>query len=137
MRARSGAAVWRIDVGEMLRKRLRHRSLEIQGLRAAKAGAFVFTGGQATAQDTARVIVATLPKILNISRSERNPCVGQFLERLRASGGQVLHDIPVDGFNLDHVGISLTGRLHRIQDVQASMMVTSFGKQSPCEGVLV
>ena len=31
--------------------------------------------------------------------------VGQFLERLRGSGGQVFHDIPGEGFNLDHVVI--------------------------------
>jgi len=36
-------------------------------------------------------------------------CVGQFLERLRTSGGQVFHDIPGDGFNLDHVVISPHG----------------------------
>jgi Nuclease-related domain len=36
-------------------------------------------------------------------------CVGQFLERLRASGAQVFHDIPGDGFNLDHVVISPHG----------------------------
>jgi nuclease-like protein len=36
-------------------------------------------------------------------------CVGQFLERLRASGAQVFHDIPGDGFNLDHVVISPQG----------------------------
>jgi len=35
--------------------------------------------------------------------------VGQFLERLRAVGGQVFHDIPGDGFNLDHVVISTHG----------------------------
>jgi hypothetical protein len=35
--------------------------------------------------------------------------VGQFLERLRADGGQVFHDIPGDGFNLDHVVISTHG----------------------------
>jgi Nuclease-related domain len=31
--------------------------------------------------------------------------VGQFLERLRGSGGQVFHDIPGKDFNLDHVVI--------------------------------
>jgi hypothetical protein len=36
-------------------------------------------------------------------------CVGQFLERLRASGGQVFHDVPGAGFNLDHVVISPNG----------------------------
>jgi Nuclease-related domain len=35
--------------------------------------------------------------------------VGQFLERLRDGGGQVFHDIPGDGFNLDHVVISPHG----------------------------
>jgi Nuclease-related domain len=35
--------------------------------------------------------------------------VGQFLERLRADGGQVFHDVPGDGFNLDHVVISTHG----------------------------
>lgn len=36
-------------------------------------------------------------------------CVGQFLERLRDGGGQVFHDIPAPGFNLDHVIISPHG----------------------------
>jgi hypothetical protein len=36
--------------------------------------------------------------------------VGQFLERLRDGGGQVFHDVPGDGFNLDHVVISPHGR---------------------------
>lgn len=36
-------------------------------------------------------------------------CVGQFLERLREGGGQVFHDIPSEGFNLDHVVISPQG----------------------------
>jgi hypothetical protein len=35
--------------------------------------------------------------------------VGQFLERLRDGGGQVFHDIPGEGFNLDHVVISEHG----------------------------
>jgi len=35
--------------------------------------------------------------------------VGQFLERLREGGGQVFHDIPGEGFNLDHVVISTRG----------------------------
>jgi hypothetical protein len=35
--------------------------------------------------------------------------VGQFLERLREDGGQVFHDIPGEGFNLDHVVISPRG----------------------------
>jgi hypothetical protein len=35
--------------------------------------------------------------------------VGQFLERLREDGAQVFHDIPAQGFNLDHVVISMHG----------------------------
>jgi Nuclease-related domain len=35
--------------------------------------------------------------------------VGQFLERLREVGGQVFHDVPGKGFNLDHVVISPRG----------------------------
>ena len=35
--------------------------------------------------------------------------VGQFLERLRDGGGQVFHDIPGEGINLDHVVISPHG----------------------------
>ena len=35
--------------------------------------------------------------------------VGQFLERLRAGGATVYHDVPGDGFNLDHVVIAPQG----------------------------
>jgi hypothetical protein len=35
--------------------------------------------------------------------------VGQFLERLREGGAQIFHDVPGDGFNLDHVIISPNG----------------------------
>ncbi len=35
--------------------------------------------------------------------------VGQFLERLRGEGAQVFHDIPGEGFNLDHVVIHGSG----------------------------
>jgi len=35
--------------------------------------------------------------------------VGQFLEGLRVSGARVFHDIPGDGFNLDHVVLSTHG----------------------------
>jgi hypothetical protein len=35
--------------------------------------------------------------------------VGQFLDRLRESGAQIFHDIPGEGFNLDHVMIHSTG----------------------------
>ena len=35
--------------------------------------------------------------------------VGQFLEGLRESGARIFHDVPGDGFNLDHVVISTHG----------------------------
>lgn len=35
--------------------------------------------------------------------------VGQFLEELRAKGAMVFHDIPANGFNVDHVVISPKG----------------------------
>jgi hypothetical protein len=37
--------------------------------------------------------------------------VGQYLERLRADGADVFHDVPGDGFNLDHVVLSVHGFL--------------------------
>ena len=35
--------------------------------------------------------------------------VGQFLERLRVDGARIFHDVPADGFNLDHVVIAAQG----------------------------
>jgi hypothetical protein len=35
--------------------------------------------------------------------------VGQALEELRAQGGRVFHDVPADGFNLDHVVVVSQG----------------------------
>jgi hypothetical protein len=35
--------------------------------------------------------------------------VGQFLEGLREGGARIFHDVPADGFNLDHVVISTHG----------------------------
>ena len=35
--------------------------------------------------------------------------VGQFLEQLRGSGYSVFHDIPADGFNIDHVLVGPSG----------------------------
>ncbi|MGO8976375.1 MAG: hypothetical protein ACLP0B_13775 [Steroidobacteraceae bacterium] len=54
-------------------QRVKYRALEISALHSAGVGAFVLTAGQATAQATATVILAKLPKILNIVRSERKP----------------------------------------------------------------
>ncbi len=54
-------------------QRVRHRALEMQVLTEARVGAFALTAGQATARETASVISAKLPKLLNIARSERKP----------------------------------------------------------------
>lgn len=35
--------------------------------------------------------------------------VGQFLDGLREGGARIFHDVPADGFNLDHVVISANG----------------------------
>jgi hypothetical protein len=40
---------------------------------------------------------------------EGEQAVGQYLERLREQGYQVFHDIPCDGFNIDHVCIGPAG----------------------------
>ncbi len=63
-------------------QRVRHRELEIQALNAARVGAFVLTAGQATARDTAAVIIGRLQKLVNISKSERRP----FLYTLSITG---------------------------------------------------
>jgi hypothetical protein len=75
----AGAQKWIVLMRD---QRIRHRTLEIQSLRDARVGAFVLTAGQATARETAVVMIARLPKILNICRSERKP----FLYTLGISG---------------------------------------------------
>jgi hypothetical protein len=59
-------------------QRVRYRELEKHALRDAGAGAFVFTGGQATAADTADIVCRLLRKFANINRSERKPFLFSF-----------------------------------------------------------
>jgi hypothetical protein len=59
-------------------QRVRYRELEKQALTQAGVGAFVFTGGQATANDTADIVCRRIPKFANISRSERRPFLFTF-----------------------------------------------------------
>jgi hypothetical protein len=47
-------------------------------------------------------------KALKLGR-DGEKAVGQYLELLRETGAKVFHDIPGDGFNLDHVVIHETG----------------------------
>jgi hypothetical protein len=59
-------------------QRVRYRELEKHALNQAGAGAFVFTGGQATAGDTANIVCRLLRKFANINRSERKPFLFSF-----------------------------------------------------------
>jgi hypothetical protein len=55
-------------------------------------------------------LIQARKKIRNLKLGrDGEKAVGQFLERLRTVGAQVFHDIPGDGFNLDHVVIHLSG----------------------------
>lgn len=50
------------------------------------------------------------PRMLRLKQGmDGERAVGQFLERLREQGYQVFHDVPGDGFNLDHVCIGPGG----------------------------
>lgn len=70
---------WLRIVGErgwialMRDQKVRYRTLERIALTEAGVGAFVFTGGQATAADTATVICSLLKKFAATSVSERKP----------------------------------------------------------------
>ena len=54
------------------------------------------------------VRVRTRVRLLKLGR-DGELVVGQFLEGLRVSGARVFHDIPGEGFNLDHVVLSTHG----------------------------
>ncbi len=55
-----------------------------------------------------RMILRKKLKALKLGR-DGEIAVGQYLEHLRESGAKVFHDIPGDGFNLDHVVIDKSG----------------------------
>jgi hypothetical protein len=59
-------------------KHIRHRVLEREALQVHGVGAFAFTGGQATASDTADVVQRLLPKMANIAISEPRPFIYTF-----------------------------------------------------------
>jgi hypothetical protein len=58
--------------------------------------------------------------------------VGQFLEGLRVDGARVFHDIPGEGFNLDHVVISPHGVY--VVETKTRMKPRSASAQITCEG---
>jgi hypothetical protein len=60
-------------VAVMRDQAIRRRKLERQALKSAEVAAFVYTGGQASAQETAEAIVPRLAKMAAIVRSERRP----------------------------------------------------------------
>jgi PIN like domain len=70
---------WLKEIGErgwivlMRDKAIRRRPLELQALKDGAVGAFVFTGGQATAQTTADAVTPKLTKMAAISISEPKP----------------------------------------------------------------
>lgn len=73
-------------------------------------------------------VIRTEVRQLKLGRDGER-CVGQYLERLRASNSQVFHDIPAHDFNLDHVVISI----HGIYAVETK----TFSKPSPNARVTV
>lgn len=95
VRAGASDEEWLTIVGErrwiavMRDQRIRWRRLEREALKMSGVGAFVFTGGQATARDTADTIVLKLPKLAAIACSERRP----FLYSM--SRGGTLSKIPL------------------------------------------
>lgn len=76
--------VWLTEVGRsgwiaLLRdKQIRRRPLERAALKAAKVAAFAFTGGQASAADTAAAVVPLLIKFANMAVSEPKPFLYTF-----------------------------------------------------------
>ena len=59
-------------------QRVRYRRLEKDALTEAGVGAFVYTGGQATAADTAEIVSRLLTKFAKINVSERKPFLYSF-----------------------------------------------------------
>ncbi|MEJ2393095.1 MAG: nuclease-related domain-containing protein [Gammaproteobacteria bacterium] len=59
---------------------------------------------------TAWKIRSAFKKVKNLKQGlDGEKAVGQFLEKLREQGAQVFHDVPGEGFNLDHVVIHPSG----------------------------
>ena len=63
-------------------KRVRHREVERTAIVEAKVAAFIFTGGQVSADGTTQTLLRLLDKMINIAMSEPRP----FLYTITASG---------------------------------------------------
>jgi hypothetical protein len=59
-------------------QKIRWRRLELDALLAAGTAAFAFSAGQATAAETAGIVVKLLQKMANMSVSERKPFLYTF-----------------------------------------------------------
>ena len=76
--------VWLTKVGQrewiplMLDKRVRRRPLEKKAIHDAKVGAFIFTGGNASAQDTADAVIPLVSKMARLFADEQKPFVYTF-----------------------------------------------------------
>lgn len=76
--------VWLDEIGRqgwialMRDQAVRRRPLEREALRSARVAAFVFTGGQASAADTAAAVVPLLVKFANMAVSEPRPFLYTF-----------------------------------------------------------
>ena len=70
--ALAGAKGWVVLTRD---KRIRYRRLERLALRAAAVRAFVFTGGNVTLSETARILAQALPAIASICAKEAGPFI--------------------------------------------------------------
>jgi hypothetical protein len=70
--ALAGAKGWVVITRD---KRIRYRRLERLALQAAAVRAFVFTGGNITLSDTARILAEALPAIESICAREAGPFI--------------------------------------------------------------
>ena len=77
-------AAWLADCGQRKwvvlsrDQRIRRRPLELLALQESGVAAFVFTGGEATAEDTATVATALLQKFADMAVSEPKPFLYTF-----------------------------------------------------------
>jgi hypothetical protein len=77
-------AVWLAECGQRKwvvlsrDQRIRRRPLELMALQESGVAAFVFTGGEATAEDTAIVTTALLQKFVDMAVSEPKPFLYTF-----------------------------------------------------------
>ncbi len=87
---KAGAERWIVLMRD---QRVRHRPSELKALQSARAGGFVITAGQATAQHTAQIVLQKLSRMVNIATSEPRP----FLYTLGQRGSLSRMKLPAGG----------------------------------------